>query len=332
MAIDEVDAELLGVYLLCMTYGVYLVVFYHCVVAFWRRGFGNGTWWLPAATLLIFVTANIHMVSALVRAWQAFHFQPHNALAPEQVFRHVASLPALIKNGAFIAQTILTDGIMVYRTYIIWSHFWLVLIIPIGALCADFAMGTWSMYTLARTGVDGDPIVADVVVRVRYFYVVTLVLNVVCCGLIAYKIWNLDAARRSVDSDVRNRSAGRLGRVVTIIVESAAVYCAALIVLIITSAWNSDVMFPVLDMMPPLMATIFSLIIIRVFRGTSVGMTAHSTTLGTMRFGRGPRPVDSDDRCTIDEERSVPLDTHVTEIHFSPAPMDSAIDSMGSKV
>jgi len=44
-------------------------------------------------------------------------------------------------------------------------------------------MGTWSMYTLARTGVDGDPIVADVVKRVKYFYIVTLVLNVVCSGM-----------------------------------------------------------------------------------------------------------------------------------------------------
>jgi hypothetical protein len=41
-------------------------------------------------------------------------------------------------------------------------------------------MGTWSMWTLARTGTGGDPILAEVVVRVKYFYVVTLVLNVIC--------------------------------------------------------------------------------------------------------------------------------------------------------
>ena len=39
-------------------------------------------------------------------------------------------------------------------------------------------MGVWSMWTLAHTGVNGDPIVKDVVTRVKYFYVVTLVLNV----------------------------------------------------------------------------------------------------------------------------------------------------------
>lgn len=44
------------------------------------------------------------------------------------------------------------------------------------------AIGTWSMWTLSRTGVNGDPIVAEVVVRVKYFYIVTLVLNVICAG------------------------------------------------------------------------------------------------------------------------------------------------------
>ena len=44
------------------------------------------------------------------------------------------------------------------------------------------AMGVWSMWTLSRTGVNGDPIVAEVVVRVKYFYIVTLALNVVCAG------------------------------------------------------------------------------------------------------------------------------------------------------
>lgn len=38
------------------------------------------------------------------------------------------------------------------------------------------------MWTLSRTGVNGDPIVAEVVVRVKYFYVVTLALNVICAG------------------------------------------------------------------------------------------------------------------------------------------------------
>ena len=97
------------------------------------------------------------------------------------------------------------------------------------------------MWTLAHTGVNGDPIVKDVVTRVKYFYVVTLVLNVrgpqfcvhhetgansvqvICAGLIAFQIWRIDAARRRVDSDAPRRFGGsRLGQVVNIIIESGA--------------------------------------------------------------------------------------------------------------
>jgi len=289
MAINEVDAELLGVYLLSITYGVYLVIFTQCVIAFYRRGFGSvRTYWLPCATLLIFIVATIHLVTSLIRAWEAFHLQPNNISVATKVFRDVASLPALIKNGAFIGQTILTDAIMVYRTYIVWGSSWVPILVPSAALCGDIAMGIWSMWTLAHTGVDGDPIVAEVVLRVKYFYIVTLVLNVICSGLIAYHIWRIDAVRRRVDSEARARTGpSRLGRVVNVIVESAAVYCACLVVLIVTSAKSSDVMFTVLDMMPHLMAIIFSLIIVRVFRGTSFATTRRNDTsgLGTMRFG-----------------------------------------------
>lgn len=54
-----------------------------------------------------------HLVSAGIRAWEAFSFKPGNISTAVQVFRGVASLPSLLKNGSYIAQTILTDAIMV---------------------------------------------------------------------------------------------------------------------------------------------------------------------------------------------------------------------------
>ncbi|VDC05483.1 unnamed protein product [Peniophora sp. CBMAI 1063] len=307
MPINEVDAELLGVYLCCLTYGMYLMIFWQCVHAFYKRGFSTSrTYWLPIATLLIFIVTTIHLVTALIRAWQAFHWQPDGREAAQRVFQNEASLPGLMKNGAFVSQTIITDGIMVYRTYIVWASNWVPVIVPMLAFCADIAMGVWSMWTLAHTGVDGDPIVKDVVTRVKYFYVVTLVLNVVCAALIAFQIWRFDAARRRVDSDAPRRFGGsRLGQVVNIIIESAAIYCACLVILIATSEVGSDAMFAVLDMMPNIIAIIFTLIIVRVFRGTSFKTAYHShpddrhhatTGLASMRFGTRPATqAESDD-------------------------------------
>lgn len=60
MPINEVDAELLGVYLCCITFGMYLIIFWQCVHAFYKRGFSTSrTYWLPIATLLIFIVTTI---------------------------------------------------------------------------------------------------------------------------------------------------------------------------------------------------------------------------------------------------------------------------------
>ncbi|EIM81954.1 uncharacterized protein STEHIDRAFT_171577 [Stereum hirsutum FP-91666 SS1] len=292
--INEVNAELLGLYLLLITYGIYLVVFFQCVLVFRRRSLDghHGTLWLPVATILIFVVAAIHLVTSLIRAWEAFSFKADGISTAVKVFQGVASLPSLLKNASFIAQTILTDAIMVYRTYVVWGLNWEIVIIPLALLCADIAMGTWSMFTLARTGVNGDPIVAEVVVRVKYFYIVTLALNVMCSALISWRIWRVESEAKLVtakeNGNRRPEPGMRIGMVINVIVESAAVYCACLVVLIATAALNSDVMFAILDFMPHLMAIIFSLIIIRAAKEKTYPKT-HTSMAGTMQFMRRSR-------------------------------------------
>ncbi|KAF7798028.1 hypothetical protein EIP86_009240 [Pleurotus ostreatoroseus] len=228
--INEVDAELLGLYMLLITYGVYLVVFYQSILTFRRKSIQGSpvSLWLQGATWLIFIIATFHLVTSGIRAWQAFSFKPGNVSNAVQVFRGVASLPSLLKNGSYIGQTILTDAIMVYRTYVVWGLSWTVVVVPICILCADIAIGTWSMWTLAHTGVNGDPIVAEVVVRVKYFYIVTLALNVLCAGLIAWRIWSIESEARNVTGrDAKDGHAQDilpLGKIINIIVESGKKY------------------------------------------------------------------------------------------------------------
>ena len=88
-------------------------------------------------------------------------------------------------------------------------------------------------------------------------------------GLIAWRIWSIESEARNVTGrDAKDGHAQDilpLGKIINIIVESgkpstarrieissncrfqAAVYCACLLVVIATSAINSDVMFTVLD-------------------------------------------------------------------------------------
>ena len=73
-------------------------------------------------------------------------------------------------------------------------------------LRSSTAMGVWSMWTLAHTGVNGDPIVKDVVTRVKYFYVVTLVLNVRGPQFCVHHETRLTLRRSSARPSSRSRS------------------------------------------------------------------------------------------------------------------------------
>ncbi len=121
----------------------------------------------------------------------------------------------------------------VYRTLIVWNMNYYVVLAPFGLLLGDTgacftvrevracklkvgflmaAVGIWAVWTLAQTGPGTIPILAAVSVRIRYFFIITFVLNILCAseclvyqrsppavglpdssGLICYKIWSVQS-------------------------------------------------------------------------------------------------------------------------------------------
>lgn len=91
----------------------------------------------------------------------------------------------------------------VYRTFVVWNMNYYVVLAPFGLLLGDtgacfvvrevrvyrlkghfvvIAVGIWAVWTLAQTGPGTIPILAAVSVRIRYFFIITFVLNIICSG------------------------------------------------------------------------------------------------------------------------------------------------------
>ncbi len=92
----------------------------------------------------------------------------------------------------------------VYRTFIVWNMNYYIVLAPLGLLLGDTgacitvrevracklkvrflmaAVGIWAVWTLAQTGPGTIPILAAVSVRIRYFFIITFVLNILCAGV-----------------------------------------------------------------------------------------------------------------------------------------------------
>lgn len=111
-----------------------------------------------------------------------------------------------------------------------------------------------------------DLIKSQIVDRIKYFYLITMILNIVCTGTLYSDSLLLDdrtdalrpvmIASKIVFIQRRTTRAGiadavrTLNTTVVIIIESAALYSVALVVLIIFAAEHSGGMYTLLQLMP----------------------------------------------------------------------------------
>ncbi|TFY67386.1 hypothetical protein EVJ58_g1647 [Rhodofomes roseus] len=254
MAISIQKAELIGVFLETLTYGVYLMMTFETVNILRKKHAGRfGDIYLYVSALAMFATITLHKVVDIVRAMQAFTGDESN--------------PAYAAPFAFTGMAAETNHTQVFRTYVVWNRNPLVAILPTLLLIGDLGMGIAADHELTQLNVGTSKFNADAIARrTQAFYALTLTLNVICTQGVG--ICHHDHVR----SD-------ELTRIVNILIESCAVYSALLFILIGTYAAGSPAMFIILDI-----GIVFFSVINRVGRGVSHGDHATSQKLTTLNF------------------------------------------------
>ncbi|TFK91207.1 hypothetical protein K466DRAFT_338350 [Polyporus arcularius HHB13444] len=278
--IDLSNARLVGLWLQLFATGAYFVYLAQCVEVLRGKRRDGMSLWLPIVCALMFVITMITDACDMVLAYEAFSSSPGRETNPWKVYADVGGTLSLLKNASTIALAIISDCIIVYRTFLVWGSKIPVVLIPVVLLFADIAFGVWSAWTLSQTHNGDNAITAAVSVRVRYFFVITFTLNVLCAGLICWKIWRVHSG---VPANVANTIRSPTGRVFEVIIETAALYCTHLLILIVSDGVGSNLFFLFLDpvrispltpnaapliherrlQLPPVTALVFTMIIVR---------------------------------------------------------------------
>ncbi|KAI0760056.1 hypothetical protein C8Q74DRAFT_1293638 [Fomes fomentarius] len=286
------NAHLIGLWLQMVATGAYLVYIPQCVAILRHKMREGLSYWFPALCALIFLITMTDVIVELIRGYHAFSVHGSERPDPAFFFADPATSESMVKNSLTTSLAIISDIIMVYRTLNVCGYHLLVMLVPGSLVLADMVLGIWSIVTLARTHRGESLVIADVSVRVRYFFIVAFVLNSLCAGLICLRVWRVNA------------ELGRLGgktstRVFEVVIESAAFYCAYLFVLIITAFVQSNVFFVFLDALPPVTALVFSMLIVRTRTNTKTSDTIELST--TFRFWDTGTPL-PESRTTTDLE------------------------------
>ncbi|KAJ3526251.1 hypothetical protein NM688_g8282 [Phlebia brevispora] len=252
MALPVPKAELIGTCMEMIGYGAYLIIFIECVRVLYKkyqRGRSAGYLWIVAGTIFCLCTS--HLIIDIVRIMAAFTGNMGTPNAPAAYYGDVNSPLDVAKTAVYCTVTLISDALIVYRLFLVWNRNYFIAVVPALAFFADIGTSTWFIVSLHQVLPGDNVLIANVTVRAKYFYIVTLILNVLCTFGISYKIWMI---QRGV-SDYAVGSASRMTRIIAVIVESAAIYSAWLIALIITSVVGESALFILLNSISPVIVS-----------------------------------------------------------------------------
>ncbi|KAG9308482.1 hypothetical protein JVU11DRAFT_11826 [Chiua virens] len=278
-------AELLSVLLEALLYGFSLLMF-------------GGTMWIllsqrsterlnhkmlaVACAFLLFST--VHFVIDIVRIMEGLIlYRDSYPRGPDGYFSDVSHWTFVSKNYLYAAQTLIGDGVILYRCYAVWQSK-LVMILPVLLWFAVIITGMACPYT--EFIVAQDKVFGGVLSRwITAFYASTFTTNLLTTLLLAYRIWSIDRKATSM----RDPGKSPLRPILYIIMDAGLIYSVSLFAALICFANQSNGQYVILDTLTPIISITFYMVIIRV----GLANRAHQSQIQLISTGRrsGQRAV-----------------------------------------
>lgn len=266
-------AELAGIVVHSTMYGFYIMLFIGCiyVLCFKYRSLSGRHHSRPVNKILLtvaftlFVLITAHWIIQISRLFDAFIFVEHGT-TPGSVYGAARSPKNVAKTALYVAQTLVGDMTMVYRLFIVWNRSWTVIILPTLTTAGLLAAGVNVVVSFARQTPGVDIFTSASGHWIITVFAMTLATNLIVTSLIAYRIWSIN---RMVQGVTRTS----IMPIINIILESAGLYTAFLVMTHMAYLAKAPFQFIALDASSPAIGIAFSLIIVRV--GLGLGTEDH---------------------------------------------------------
>ncbi|KAF7349842.1 hypothetical protein MVEN_01284700 [Mycena venus] len=200
-------------------YGVFTVLFCTVTYLFSTRGLisrKRPTFFVFLALVGLFLSITAHWINGIYMLYLAF-IRLGGGFAAEVLYLSLSSPPALAHISLVEVATVITDGLMIYRLYVVWSLDRRVVIFPAVVLACQIVCGIRIIYDLSRETIFNFYVLSNP--WVTGSLVSSLVISIYSTGMIIFRIVKMSRSIRSVTGSTR---AGKsLRTVLAIIVESA---------------------------------------------------------------------------------------------------------------
>ncbi|KAI0655762.1 hypothetical protein C8Q70DRAFT_413637 [Cubamyces menziesii] len=270
-------AEIVALFMESMLFGAFSVLY---AIAIWillyrqrisSRVRLNRMLFLTSTSLWILCSA--HLTIVVIRATRGFAIRGERSDGANDYYSIVSDPTEVAKDAVYNLTTFIADSFVTYRLWVVWNRTWWILIIPSVLLLGTAAVGIGLCVELAHTAV-GDAIFApNLQPWIRSFFAISLATTLFATVFIAARLMWAD--RQSSEFRAMGSAASSHWRVLETIIQSAAIYSAALVSSIGTYLAGSNAHYVCLDCVQPLIGITFTLIIIRIGLVPAVDGTVH---------------------------------------------------------
>ncbi|KAH8078721.1 hypothetical protein BXZ70DRAFT_657789 [Cristinia sonorae] len=277
------EAAIISTTIQGMLYGIAVIMFllttFILIRDHRRRGINYGM--LAVATSLILL-ATAEFTVNVVRIVRGFIVDASTSPAElEGFFADVTQITFIVKGALYNLQTLILDGVVIYRVWVVWQKWWIMILPSLGwlALLASTVGLNRAFITVSSSSSPDEVFATDLGKWVVATYTTTLITNLLSTSVLAYRIWSVNR-RASVFVAYK-----RLTPILIVILESGAIYSVTVAAALIAFLVNSVGSFIILDLISPIISIVFNMIIVRIGfsadRGFSVFPVESVTTSPT---------------------------------------------------
>ncbi|KAJ7337694.1 hypothetical protein DFH08DRAFT_616586, partial [Mycena albidolilacea] len=225
----------------------------------WKRR-SEIKWIIVVVSALLFVNGTLDHIVAEIQLVQAFvlYTGPGGA---EHILKHGSGWQTMTKSFCVPFQTLLGDGILIYRCWFLWNRSWLVVALPLLIWLVNVACAMRFLDLLAQA-TEGLIISSTVQPWVQAFWSLTICINIMTTSLIVGRIWMVDRQSRKLGRD-DHQPRSTLGHAMRNIIESGMIYTVVSIFTLVTTAIQSNLTYPASALEIHSVGITFNLILIR---------------------------------------------------------------------
>ncbi|KAG2144678.1 uncharacterized protein EDB93DRAFT_530025 [Suillus bovinus] len=301
--IPEDGAELMSLVLESILYGFSVLMFIGTIWALtYKRHMRDVNHPITAVAVLLLVLSTVHMVVGTIRTEE--RLVQHNKFPGVPVV-FFSRETFMIHNMIYVLQTLLGDGVVIYRCYVVWRTVW-VIILPSMLWCGIAVTGVYSIHNyLDTTGISGHDFNYATRKWTVMFYTLTLATNLLSSGLLAYRIWKIERNVASIRAMKTTTTS-----ILRVVVDTAILYSIALFCTLIVAVRSNNGSHVMINMLTPIISIIFYIVIIRI----AMSKDTHDHIL-TVCHGSGSET----DGGNLQHYPLKPLQVHISQFTHSDA-------------